>query len=152
MKAQVLTMAFKVARDLASSLTSFSTFFPVRHLFKPILLPHSPWNLLSSLMPEVFCSCSLYLECYSSITACGFPMWPSSLCLNVILSQCSFSHLCLFLSHLIYFLLPPEHLPAITITNLFICPTFPAIIYRSYKEAVTLNGMFPFVSPTPGTE
>lgn len=133
-------MAFKVTHDLTSSFTWWSV---IRfHPPSAIWLPFSPWNLLSNLRPEGFWTFFLCSECFSSTITCGFPLGPSSFCSNVNLSHCSFSHLCFFLSHLIYLLLPPGHLFTMLIINVFIRPAFPTIIYISHKKAVTLNGMF----------
>lgn len=62
MKAKVLIIAFKVAHDLASSLIWFPVTFYLCHLFKLIQFPFLPQNLLSSLRPEIFCTCFLHLE------------------------------------------------------------------------------------------
>ena len=45
----------------------------------------------------------------------------------------------------------PRVLTTMHIINVDMCPAFPTTIYRSYRKAVILTGMFPAALPTPGT-
>lgn len=134
--------------DLASVLAGSSASCPFCHLFKLIWLSCSLWNLLGSPRPEVSCTWSLYTECFPNIAVCGFPLPPSSLCSNVILSQCFFLHLVLHNQ----FSFSSRTLTHHTYYNVIPCPTFLLLSSEAVRREWHWMGCSLLYPPTPGTE